>query len=269
MKIFILLFALVFASVSSFAEPSSEPVKEVKKAKEKEAADESSRKSEISEILDSMGYPELQVVPRASERLAIEAKDEGSGAVFTHWPVELAGIATAAVGLMNKGNKRSDLTAKQASDANTIANISTLMGVGWAVGAGIIGVQRPYRTGLNQINKYSGKDERSTLLRERLAEEALEKPARTMHFVENAAMTSLAICNIASAWHANESGKITAGVGLLLTFIPYFFEDRSIDVYEKHIEYKKKIYTPLKSAYFSYDDKNKELVPMTGLAWEF
>jgi hypothetical protein len=90
-----------------------------------------------------------------------------------------------------------------------------------------------------------------------------------MHFVENAAMTSLAICNIASAWHANESGKITAGVGLLLTFIPYFFEDHSIDVYEKHVEYKKKIYTPLKSAYFSYDGKNKALVPMTGLAWEF
>ena len=216
-----------------------------------------------------MGYPELQVVPRASERLAIEAKSEDSSGIVAHWPIQLSGLATLYVGFAAKGNLRTDLTEKEKSDSNTIASVTTAIGAGWILGTALLGAQRPYRSGVYAINKYPGKDERATLLRERLAEEALEKPARTMRVLQNFSVISNAVVNIASGWHANESGKITAGVGLLLSFLPYVFEDHSIAVYEKHIEYKKKIYTPLKSAYFSYDSKSKSLTPMTGLAWEF
>ncbi len=38
--------------------------------------DEDKTDNEVANILNSMGYPELQVVPRASERLRIEAKEE-------------------------------------------------------------------------------------------------------------------------------------------------------------------------------------------------
>jgi hypothetical protein len=257
-QIRILLFSMIFTFSSlAFAEEGSEPAKE------------SPKKNEISEILDSMGYPELQVVPRASERLAIEAKSEDTSAVISHWPIMFSGLVTAAVGISTKSALRTDLTDKEKSDSATISSVTTAIGIGWLVGAGVMGARRPYRSGVNAINKYSGKDERSTLLRERLAEEALEKPARTMRVLQNFAVISNAAVNIASAWHANETGKITAGVGLLFSFLPYVFEDHSIDVYEKHIEYKKKIYAPLKSAYFSYDTKSKSLTPMTGLAWEF
>src|SRR5258708_33900632 len=68
-----------------------------------------SRKSEISEILDSMGYPELQVVPRATERLAIESKYEDSNVLIMHWPIELAGMFTLLVGVTSNGFLRDNL----------------------------------------------------------------------------------------------------------------------------------------------------------------
>ena len=90
-----------------------------------------------------------------------------------------------------------------------------------------------------------------------------------MRILQNFSVASNATVCIATGWHANDSGKLMAGLGLLAAFTPYIFEDHSIEVYEKQIDYKKKIYTPLKSAYFNYDSKNKSLIPMTGLAWEF
>jgi hypothetical protein len=257
-----LIFSMIFTlSSTAFAQDTAEPA-----AKDKEPP----RKSEISEILDSMGYPELQVVPRASERLAIEAKSEDSTALITHWPVMFSGLVTAAVGISTRSALRTDLTDKEKSDSSMISNVTVAMGLGWVVGAGILGARRPYRAALNANNKYPGKDERSTLLRERLAEEALEKPAKTMATLETFSVISLATVNVASAWHANETGKITAGVGLLFSFLPYVFEDHSVDVYEKHIEYKKKIYAPLKTtAYYHYESRTKTGNPMTGLTWEF
>src|ERR1700677_2836215 len=92
-------------------------------AEETESKEAAPKKNEISEILDSMGYPELQVVPRASERLSMEAKSEDSNAAITHWPIEFAGLATLVVGISAKGNERSDLTPKETSDAAAIASI--------------------------------------------------------------------------------------------------------------------------------------------------
>jgi hypothetical protein len=227
------------------------------------------KRNEISDILDSMGYPELQVVPRASERLAIEAKAEDTSAAFTHWPVQFAGLTTAIVGFMAKGNSRTDLTTKEQSDTTTIASVTQVVGLGWIVGGAIMGLQRPYRSGERAISKYPGKDDRSTLMRERLAEETLEKPARTARVMENFAVITDVTMNIACAWHANETGKISAGIGVLLSFLPYVFEDHAIDVYERQMEYKKKIYTPIKSVSFSYDPNHKTLTPLAGLTWNF
>lgn len=252
------ILCFLFQAAAAFAaEEASEP------------KDASPKKSEVSEILDSMGYPELQVVPRATERLAIEAKIEDSSAVVTHWPIQFSGFATLIVGITSNSNLRDNLTDKEKSDSAMIGSVTTAVGLGWIVGSAIIGAQRPYRAGLTSINKYPGKDERSALLRERLAEEALERPARVWHIFENVSViTNLGVC-IGAAWHANETGKIIAGVGAIMAFVPYVFEDHSVEVYEKHIEYKKKIYTPVKSASFQYESKSKTFTPMTNLAWEF
>ncbi len=56
---------------------------------------------------------------------------------------------------------------------------------------------------------------------------------------------------------------------VLLAFLPYMFEDHAIEVHNKHIEYKKKIYTPLKGASVHFDPETKKITPMTTLAWTF
>ena len=59
-----------------------------------------------------------------------------------------------------------------------------------------------------------------------------------------------------------ETGIITAAVGTLLSFTPYVFDDHAIDVYDRQMDYKKKIYTPIKTTSFSYDPKTKTMTPI-------
>ena len=226
-------------------------------------------KSEISEILDSMGYPELQVVPRATERLAIEAKNEDSYAAIAHWPIQVAGLATTIVGFTAKSNRRGDLTDKEKRDSGLISSVATAVGVSWIVLPAVISLQRPYRNGMNAINKYPGKDDRSTLTRERLAEEALEKPARVTKTLKVLSTFTNAGANFAAGWHSNETGRAMAAIGIVLAFTPWIFEDNAVAVYEKHQEYKRKIYAPIKSASIGYDAQGKTFYPVTTLTWMF
>ncbi len=260
------LFLALSMALLAFAQ--DENMTEDKKSERKEDGKKSS-KNEISDILESMGYPELQVVPRASERLGLEARAEDSTFLFTHWPIELSALTTLYVGMTAKGRWRTDLTVKEKKDATTISAATSAVGAGWLIGAIIVGAQRPYHVGQKAINKYTGKDERSTLLRERLAEEALERPAKTMRMLQTLAVISNASVNVATAIHANESGTVMAGIGVLLAFLPWMFEDHNISVYDKHIEYKKKIYAPLRSASLSFDPVTRTVTPVTQLTWTF
>ncbi len=240
---------------------------------DKDPADKDEDKNDVSEILSSMGYPELQVVPRASERIKMEAKAESGSWFVTHWPIQLSGLVTLYIGQTSTSRFRDDLSSKNEDDANTIALITKAVGAAWLVGGVAIGAQRPYLSGLRSINKYSGKDERAQLLRERLAEEALERPARTMRVLQTVSVITNVTVNGLSALYVDDQGKMMAGVSVILSFLPLMFRDHNINVYEKHIEYKKKIYAPLKSAQVStglhFDPYTKSAVPTTNLTWTF
>lgn len=235
-------------------------------AASKEVADED---VEIKEILDSMGYPELQVVPRASERLRMESRIEKSSWWAAHWPVQVSGLATMAVGFSASGNRKEGLSANEKSDANTIATLSQVVGGAWVASGLILGGQHPYNSALKQVNKINGKDDRSQLLRERLAEEALERPARIMRVLQHISVLTNASLNGLTLAYSNDKGKVMSGVGIVLAFLPYMFEDPSISVFNKHIEYKKKIYAPLKSAGLHIDPVTHAVTPITQLVWMF
>ncbi len=234
---------------------------------------EPEEKNDVSSILESMGYPELQVVPRASERLRMEALSESRTWYVTHWPIQVSALSTLYVGLTAKNNFREDLSSKQEKDAKSIATVAQAIGAGWLIGVTAFGAQRPYLRGLRNTNKYKGDDERTTLLRERLAEEALERPARTMRVLQIVSVLTNFVASGAAVIHADDNGKMTAGVSAILAFLPLMFTDHNILVHEKHIEYKKKIYAPLKSARastsFYYDPHEKALTPMATLSWVF
>ena len=235
-------------------------------AAEKESS-ESPAPSEVTDILSSMGYPELQVVPRASERLRIEAKAESGGWWRMHWPIELSGLATLTVGLT--AAQKEGLSNSDKDNASTIKTFTQAVGLGWFVGGMLLGAQKPYINGQKAMNKVSGKDERAALMRERLAEEAMERPARTMRMLQHISVVTNFTMNALSMVYTDDAGKVTAGVAMVLAFLPYMFEDHSIGLYDKHIEYKKKIYTPMKGATIFYDPESKQVTPLTTLAWTF
>lgn len=236
---------------------------------EEEKSEKKSKADDIERILDGMGYPELQVVPKASERLLIEARNEKSNWWIAHWPIQISGLSTLAIGMTASGNQKENLTANEKSDADTIATLTTAVGGGWIIGGLIMGMQRPYRSGMRSIAKYNDKDQRSLLMRERLAEEALENPARVMRVLSYVSTATNLTMNLATFAYSNDEGKVMAGVSAVLSFLPFMFEDNAIMVHEKHIEYKKKIYTPIQSASVQVDRETGRVTPMTELVWFF
>ncbi|MBX3021138.1 MAG: hypothetical protein KF799_05620 [Bdellovibrionales bacterium] len=253
------LIALILLNLTAWAADEDD------KDKEKDDAPE----TEISDILSSVGYPELQVVPRATERLNMEAKAERGSWFITHWPIELSGLMTAYVGNNSKNVRRTDLSEKEKTDGQTLSTITTTVGAGWVVGGLILGLQKPYTGGARSVARVKGKDQRSELLRERLAEEALERPAKTMRVLQWVSILTNAGLNAALIQYSTDKGKVTAGLGLVFAFLPVMFTDHSIDVYEKHLEYKKKIYAPLKTGGMHYDPSTKTFTPTMNLVWNF
>lgn len=234
------------------------------KAETHEASDK-----EIRDILNNMGYPELDVVPRASERLKMEAKFENNYWWAAHWPVMLSGAATAWVGLTSSGDRREDLNPENTTRAKNISTVSQGVGVAWFFGGLLFGLQHPYGNGLVAVKKVSGKDERAQLLRERLAEEALERPAKVMRVLQHIAVATNFAANISHLSYVDGEGKVKASIAAVMAFLPYMFEDNSLAVYNKHIEYKKKIFTPIKSASVHVDPVTHDVTPLTTLVWTF
>lgn len=271
MKAAILNFIIMLSCLPTFAAEGEgekkKDLQEVVKAKDDDRDEGTDR--EIAQILDSMGYPELQVVPRATERLRIESKIENGSWPVQHWPIEFSGLATLYVSSIASSHQRDNLNEQDKDYAKSVQTFSQAIGAGWLIGGIVLGAQRPYRAGVRSINKYPGNDQRSDLTRERLAEEALERPAQVMNVLQHFSVASNFAINALNMAYVDEQGRIMAGLAAALAFLPYMFEDHTVAVFNKHIEYKKKIYAPIKTGSLSYDPQSRTYTPMTHLVWAF
>lgn len=250
-------------------------------AKEKSAVDPLS----TEEILKSLDYPELQVAPRASERLSMEASlEKGLGSYITYWPFMLSGLATFTSGYMSYRTYSSDFqrridTATSGnsvgpSDFKNLDNKSLLAmatGFGWIAVSVFMGSKDFYIDGIRQIKNYKVTDKRTELMRERLAEETLETPAYIMkHFTWISVSTNiLANAMILSTSDFDDSRKTIAAGAMIAASLPLLFPNRYLTNYEKHIEYKRKIYTPLVTMNYNLDKKSNKLEPMLAFNWNF
>src|SRR4051812_10162265 len=85
-------------------------------------------------------YPELQVTPRASDRLQMEATSEPSSQWTTHMSVQIPALATLITGLTN------DISTPQGA-------IAAGFGAGWlAVTLFLNATYRPYEAGVKTIS---------------------------------------------------------------------------------------------------------------------
>jgi hypothetical protein len=253
----------------------------VSNVKREEPRKEESRKDENnytiqseSSLFKNIEYPELQVVPRATERLQIEAQEENNSVFSPYWPVQLSAVATFLAGYNGAGKyviqaPKTEATDGQKAENKMASNFAMATGGLWLGVTWYVGKKLSYAKSSSEVKKYSGKDKRSELTRERLAEEALEEPAKIAHtFNRLAIFTNL----LASGYIASQSEQQSpnyAAIAVAMSFLPWFMENRSETIWEKHMEYKRKIYAPLSMMNLQFDSKEKKFNPQMALVWNF
>jgi hypothetical protein len=250
-----------------------------KKSKKKDVGDDEKNDEPIEfndqkGILAGLDYPELQVVPRASERLAFEAQDEKIRIISPYWPVQMSAITLIAAGFMSRGKYKNDSSdsAKNASQKNENAfasQLSILTGGLWLGTSYYMNHYLSYGEALQEIKKINGKDKKSTLLRERLAEEALERPARITYLINTLSVWSTLFSSIYTATHTTQVSPSYVGIAAAMAFMPWLIDSRIIRNWEKHQEYKRKIYAPLTMGTWDYDQTIHEWRPLLTLNWVF
>ena len=119
----ILLTLLILFSHSALAKKDTD-TKSKKDTKTK-------AETEATDILKSLDYPELQVVPRASERIRMEAKAEARNWWYVHWPMQLSAISTIGAGLFASSNQADDLSDVRKEEAKTASSAAIALGSAW------------------------------------------------------------------------------------------------------------------------------------------
>jgi len=217
----------------------------------------------------ALDYPELQVVPRASERLYMEAAIERERNIFMLTPFVISSLTTLVAGATVTRSLRPELTEEDVRNTNQSANLA--MGVG-TVGLGFaywFTNFNNYTTSEQQIKAIKGKDKRNELLRERLAEETFERTAEQMlkwKWIYTAA-NFIACASITGKSTGN--ANLVPLIGLLTATLPLVFTTSYELNYEKQMDYKKRIYSPVTFFDYQYDSKNYSWTPQLKALWTF
>lgn len=231
---------------------SSPAPKEVKKPGTEKSTfklppEEKEMGSSLQDLFKSLDYPELQVVPRASQRLKLESGEEGKNWWYIHWPFYLSALTTMAVGTTAEQSFRSDLTDIEKEDARSGALVARTIGAAWLFGTMLLASRKPYQQAWKKVRGFSGGGKSNELLRERLAEEALEKPAHTMKVLSYVStFTNLAAAGYVGSF-LDDQGKVFAAVAGAMSFLPMIFDDWYVYNFNKHLEYKRNIFSPVVS----------------------
>jgi hypothetical protein len=229
-----------------------------------------SRESKEEDILKGLDYPELQVVPRATDRLAMETQNEKEYGWVAFWPYQVSSIATILAGNRLRGNYKAEFTSDQERrDSDNIGMTAMAVGIG-GLGLSIYLIKSDlYGDSYKRIKAMKVTDKRSELLRERLAEEALEKPAHLINMLTTVSVTLNGLANVAVASQANADVRAYAAVGLVASFLPWMFSNRYVDNWNKQLEYKRKIYTPFIGFDWQYHKDSREFTPQLSAHWSF
>lgn len=221
-------------------------------------------------FLAGLDYPELQVVPRASERLQMESQEERNSFISSYWPVQISSLALVMAGSMGSGKyKQDDPTDAQKKENQFASQMGTLVGLMWLGGTYYLNHSLSYSKAIPDIKKVTGKDKKSQLLKERLSEEALERPAKIASMINNFSVWTNFFLALYINEHSKQGMPNYAGVAIGLSFLPMLIDNRIVENWEKHQEYKRKIYAPITKVDLVVDPKSKQLTPLLGMQWRF
>lgn len=216
-------------------------------------------------LFSNLDYPELQVAPRASERLAQLAEMEDRNGPLLEWTLWTSGLMTLSAGLKHRGvYKDINPSEIQKRDSDYASTAGILVGASWITLGTYMGFKRWSAARLIEVKRISAKDKRGELARERMAEEALEFAANTTSTLENISVWTNLAASIYITSYASEENKVYGLLAATTSFLPWLFPNVYTQGYKKHLEYKKKIYAPL--AGFTFNEK---LDPLMTWTWNF
>ena len=187
-------------------------------------------------------YPELAVVPRASERLRIESEREAAQRWTTHLPLAVAGATTLLGGALAEGNKDRD------KDDGVGPKIAIGVGAGWLVTAVWLQMShRPYSAGHREVKALPRGSQREQLIAERYAEERIAQAASLGKKIKWISFGTNLLASVASASDAEKdsAGMAVSIAGVATSFLPLLFNYPWERIQEEQQSYKKKIFGPV------------------------
>lgn len=216
-------------------------------------------------LFSNLDYPELQVSPRATERLAQLAEMEEKNTLLLEWTMITSGAMTLIAGVKHRGNyKETDLTDKEKEESDMAGAAGMIVGAGWITLGTVMGLKKWSAARLAEVKRIPGKDKRADLARERLAEEALEYASSTTSTLENLSVFTNFATSLYITSYATDENRVYGLLAATTSFLPWLFPNVYHKTYQKHLEYKKKIYAPLVGIGFG-----NKLEPMMNWTWNF
>lgn len=225
--------------------------------------------SSQEELLKSLDYPELQVVPRASERLQTEAQSERDDQILNYWPTLVPSVLNLANGLQLSGNKRPDLSPVDKDDANWAARTGLIVGAGGLALSYHLYNRKSAQNTLSELRKNQGTTKRAQLYRERLAEEYLMEQAS---FDRKLLWISTTLQFASNVWmidYARDEDQAIMGIAALSSFLPVIFTQRSLVNLDNHQRAKSRIYIPISGVMLLPKDGKQVAVNSLNWGWTF
>jgi len=227
--------------------------------------------------LANLDYPELMVVPKASERLAAEAKEESQSAHTRLIPMQLSAAFTLASGLMGSSATPPTPVGGTAPSSASASMIATGVGAGWLVTSVLLNMKyTPYSDAAAKVAAMPKGSKREQLLAERYAEEVINSAAS----LGNRLMWLSVITNSGASFYLATSSfgsSLTSGsaVGIamgsaVIGLVPLLFKTRWQKVGNLQHDYKKRIYGTLSAnPTMLKDPSGQNFVPGFSLALNF
>lgn len=186
-----------------------------------------------------LSYPELSMVPRASEMVMEAAKDDGKWS--RDFQLLIPSVMTFLSGSMAQGDLKSDTAATQ-----QMAQIATWLGAGATVGYALSTIYyRPYQEAAAEASSSKGTSVRDQLILERASEESLRRPARLYNTFKWISVAALATSSASLVSVTNENTAAIASISALSAFLPLIFEHPFQAKYRLYKNYRKRIYGPV------------------------
>lgn len=220
-------------------------------------------------VAQDFEYPELSVAPRASERLQMELANPPS-LISAQWPIQVSALATLTAGAIHFVEDHPD-----DDPDNKIGWAGAAVGGGWLIGTALLhAMYDPYEDALKRIKSLPTRTKREQLVRERMAEEAIESAARTANRVAWISFGSNFAANLVMIANSdgNSETQISSALGMVTSVLPLIFSHRWETVAREQRDYKKKIYSPVASFGLLQEPGAQDgigLAPGLNLAWRF